>query len=95
MRLVSTQLQLLQADPDTPRVLNGEGIMRLTARDLNTPTLALKTPEQLQAEQRQQQQAQAALNGHAQLQSLAGAAKDGSQALVNASKAGVPMAQAA
>jgi Bacteriophage head to tail connecting protein len=87
MRLVQTQMQLIQADPTTPRVVNGEGILRMTARDLNTPTLALKTPEVLAAEQKAEADAQAQLNGHAQLQSLAQSAKDGSAAVANLAQA--------
>ncbi len=88
MKLVSLQLQLMQADPATPRVLDGEGIMRLAARDLNSPTLALKTPQVLQQEQQAAQEAQAQLNGHAQMQSFAKSAKDGTAAIANLAQAG-------
>jgi hypothetical protein len=95
MRLVQTQLQLMQADPTMPHILDGEGIMRLVGRDLNTPQLALKTPEKLQQEQQAAAEAQAQLNGHQQMQSLAGAAKDGSQAVQNLVAANAQAGQSA
>lgn len=87
MRLVQTQMQLLQADPNMPRVIDGEGVLRLVARDLNTPALALKSPEQLQAEQKAMADAQAQINGHTQMTSMASAAKDASTAALNAAQA--------
>ncbi len=87
MRLVQTQMQLLQADPTMPRVIDGEGVLRLVARDLNTPAVALKSPEVLKAEQDAQAQAQAQLNGHQSMAALASAAKDGSVAALNAAQA--------
>lgn len=83
MRLVQTQMQLMQADPTMPHVVDGEGVLRLAARDLNTPALALKSPQVLAAEQQAQAQAQEQINGHAQLQSLAKTAKDGSAAVAS------------
>jgi hypothetical protein len=87
MRLVQMQLQLIQADPNTPRVVDGEGILRIAARDLNTPTLALKSPERLAQEQQAAAEAQAQLNGHMQMQSLARTAKDGTAAVANLAQA--------
>jgi hypothetical protein len=80
-----------------PHVVDGEGILRIVARDLNTPALALKSPEVLAAEQKAAAYAQAQINGHAQLASMAKSAKDGTAAVANlaqASQAG-PLAQAA
>jgi hypothetical protein len=83
MRLVQTQMMLMQADPNTPKLVDGEGTLRLVARDLNTPALVLKSPEQLRQEQQAAAEAQAQLNGHAQLAQFASAAKDGTAAVKN------------
>ena len=92
-RLVQMTMQLMQVDPSAARTLDTDAILRLTARDLNAPALALKSPEAVQAQLEQEQQAQQELNAHAQISSLAGAAKDGTAAVANlaqAAQAGQP-----
>ncbi len=88
MRLVQTALMLAQADPEAPKTLDVDAILRLTAKDLNTPTAALKSAERVQAEAQARAQAAAEMNAHAQAASLAGAAKDGTQAVKNLATAG-------
>lgn len=87
-RLIARQLQLKQLDQKMPTVLDGEWIMRRTQRDLNAPVNALKSPQVMAQEQEAQAQAEAAMAQHAQLQSMAGAAAQGSQAVKNLADAG-------
>jgi hypothetical protein len=90
-RLIERQGALRQLDQRSPMVLDSEWIMRRSQRDLNAPIGALKSPERMQQEAEQQAQAEAAAAQHAQMQSLAGAAADGSQALKNVADAGQTM----
>jgi hypothetical protein len=94
-RLVQTQLQLIQADPTTPKVLDGEAILRITARDLNAPSMALKTPDQVKAQQQAEQEAQQQLNGHAALANIAGAMRDGGAGVASLAQASQPQRLAA
>lgn len=87
-RLIEQQLLLRQINPESRIFLNEEAIMRLTARDLNTPVDALKSAEQIEAELEADAEAQAALIGAQGMESAAGAAKDGSAALKNLADAG-------
>jgi hypothetical protein len=82
-RLVQTAVLLMQIDPRAARTIDAEAILRLTARDLNAPSVALKSRDQVQAEIAQEQQAAAAAQGAAQLGGIARAAKDGTSALGN------------
>lgn len=94
-RLIQTMQLLRTVDPTAPMILNSEGIMRLTGQDLNTPALALKGPDQVQAEAQQAAEAQQQLNQHMALATGAKALRDGGQgvkALADAS-AGAPQAQ--
>ena len=96
-RLVQTAQLLGTADPNAPRVLDAEAIMRIAARDLNTPAAALKTKEQMQAEREQEAQAQAELNAHTQALAQAKALRDGASGLQSLSAAvgGVPTQEVA
>jgi hypothetical protein len=82
-RLLQRQMQLKQLDPQSPTVVDIEWIMRRTQLDVNAPIGALKSPQRMQMEAQQRAQAEQAAAQHAQLQSLAGAAADGSQAMKN------------
>lgn len=65
------------------QVLNPEGILRLVARDRNAPTPTLNTPDQVAAAAQAQAEVEARLANHQALANVAGAAKDGSDALRN------------
>lgn len=80
-RLIQQQMLLRQADEKAPMILNSEEIMRLTSRDLNAPALALKSPQQIQAEQQAQADAEKAMNQSEVAANVAGAAKDGAGAV--------------
>lgn len=82
-RLVQTALTLGQIDPIAPRILDIEAILRLTGQDLNTPAVALKSPQVVQQEAQAAAEAQAQAQNHAALANVAGAAKDGTAALKN------------
>lgn len=82
-RLIARQMQLRQMDPQSPLILDIEETMRTTGRDLNTPSRLLKSVERLQEEAQARAEAEAQMNQHAALQSVAGAAKDGTAALKN------------
>ena len=87
-RVVQTALGMLQLDPKVGRILDSEAILRLTGRDLNTPVEILKSPDRLAQEDQAAAEAEQAMNAHAQIASLAGAAKDGSAALKNVADVG-------
>lgn len=87
-RLVQTALLLAQVDPETPKILDAEAILRLTGRDLATPAAALKSPAQVEAEQQANAQAQAAAQNAGALQAVGGAAKDITQSVGNLVQAG-------
>lgn len=82
-RLVQMATMLGTVDPAAPRALDGQAILRLTARDLHTPAIALKSPDQVQQEMQAEQQAAAAQAQTGQLAGMARAAKDGSGAVAN------------
>jgi hypothetical protein len=82
-RLIQTAQALGTVDQAAPKVLDADAILRLTARDLHAPAIALKSPEQVQAERQAEQQAQAAMMQEQQLGTVAKAAKDGSAAIGN------------
>ena len=86
-RLVQTQLLLKQVDPNSPLVIDVEAIMRLTGKDLNTPAVALKSPDQMQAEAQAAQQAQAEMNAHAQAGAMADTLQKGTKAIQNLAQA--------
>ena len=80
-RLVQSAMSIAQIDPTVIHTLDADAILRLTAKDLNTPSLALRTPDQVAAIQQQAAQAQQAQAQAAQMQSLASTAKDGAGAV--------------
>lgn len=81
-RVIQMALQFAQAgDMQALQTLDIEAIMRLTGKDLGTPVQILKSADRLAQEKQQAAEAQQAMNGHDQLASLAGSAKDGAQAL--------------
>lgn len=82
-RILQLQQQLRTIDNQSQIVINGEQILRLASRDFNAPVSVLKTSEQLQAEAQQKAEADAAMQNHAAIANLAGAAKDGTGALKN------------
>ena len=82
-RVVQTALTLGQIDPTAPRILDVEAILRLTAEDLNTPAVVLKSPQRVQEEAQAAAQQQSAAQNAQSLESVAGAAKNGTQALQN------------
>lgn len=86
-RLVATAAQLMQIDPSAAQSLDADAILRLTARDLNAPALALKSPARVQQDNQARQDAQAQMNAHAQLANVAGAAKDGGAAVASLAQA--------
>ena len=86
-KLMQTQLELKQIDPNAQMLLDGEAIMRLEAFDTNAPAAALKSPERLKAEgeaaaRMQQQQHEAEMASQ-----LAGAAQQGTGAVSNLAQA--------
>jgi hypothetical protein len=89
-RLMQQQLALRQIDPQCPIVLDMEEIMRLTADDENAPGSALKSPEKMQAEAQQRAEMEQAMQQAQQMESVAGAAKDGGAAVKSLSQAGQP-----
>lgn len=80
-RLIQIATALMQFDPTVKDSVNSDGILRLSADDLNAPAAVLNTPDQVAQFRQQRQQAQAQLNGHTALANVAGAAKDGAGAL--------------
>lgn len=97
-RLMQTQLELKQMDPNTPMVLDAEAIMRIEAEDTNAPIAVLKTRDRMQAEAdaaaKMQQQAHEA----EMAQQIAGAAQKGAgavQGIVGAGQQAQDMRQAA
>ena len=86
-RLVQMAMTLAQVDPAAAKTLDTDAILRLTARDLNAPALALKSPAIVAQQQQAEQEAQQQMNAHAQLQSIAGAAKDGGAAVASLAQA--------
>jgi len=80
-RLLALQQQMRVIDPNGQLIVDPEAIMRLTSRDLNAPAVALKTPEALQQEAQQRADAEKAMAGAQQAEQMAGAAKDGAQAM--------------
>ena len=87
-RLVQTAVGLMQLDPMAAKSIDAEGILRLTARDLNTPAIAMKSAAQVAQERAAQQEAEQAMAQQAQVAGLAKAAKDGSAAVGNLAQAG-------
>lgn len=86
--ILQTQLQMRQIDPQSPIVADFEAILRGKARRHNAPWDTLKSPEQMQQDAEQRQQAEEAMAQHAALANVAKAAKDGSAAVANLSNAG-------
>jgi hypothetical protein len=86
-RLMQQQLALMQINPKAQVQLDDAAIMRLVANDLNAPPEALKSPEVLAQEAQAQAEAEAALNNHAAIANIAGAAKDGTAAMKNVADA--------
>lgn len=76
-RLIARQAQLRQLDPQSPLILDIEYIMRRTQMDTNSPSLALRAPEVIQAEVQQKAEAEQALNNSGTLAAGAKALKDG------------------
>lgn len=79
-QLVQRQVTLRQIDPEAPMIIDSEQILRIDARDLNTPPLALKTAERLRQEfaaklrqAQEQHEAEVAQRGTAAVANLAGA----------------------
>lgn len=89
VRLIQMQGMVTQMDPNAPRLVDSEGIMRLVARDLNSPAAAMKSPEQVQQEQQAAAEAQQQMNAHAAIANVAGAAKDAGGAVEAFTRAGV------
>ena len=89
-RLVQTALSFSQIDPDTPKILDTEAILRMVGKDLATPAAALKSPQQVAEERQAAQQAASAAQNTQALSSVAGALNDGSQAVRNIAQAGGP-----
>lgn len=87
-RLIQIQGMLQQVDPNALRILDSEAIMRLAGRDLNTPALALKSPDQLAQEKQAAAEAQATMNNHMALSNVADAAQSGASAVKNLAQAG-------
>ena len=87
-RVVQTALLLAQVDPDTPKVLDAEQILRITAKDLATPVAILKSPQQVADEKQQAAQAASAAQNQEALANVAGAANDTSMAVRNIAQAG-------
>lgn len=94
-RLIDQAIILRQLDPEGPLTLDLDAVQRLTSRDLNAPAEVLKTPARMQQEAEQRAEAEQALQDHAKLESLAGAAKDGSAAYKNVADAERPSKEAA
>ena len=96
-QLIDMQQRLTALNPTAPvMVLDVEGIMRGTARDLNAPAWTLRTPADMQAEAQANAEAQAAMANHGAIANLAGAAKDAGAAAKNFAVAGAqPPAQEA
>ena len=86
-RVIQTGIGMVQINPGIGKLFDTEAILRLAARDLNTPAAVLKSPERLQAEDQAAAQAQQALNGHMALANTASAAKDGTAAILNLANA--------
>ncbi len=82
-RLVQTAMMLGQVDPAAPKALDTDAILRLTARDLNTPAAALKSRDQMAAEQQAMAQQQQDAAQHAAMANVAASAKDGTAAVKN------------
>jgi len=87
-KVVQTAMSLAQIDPRVPRILDCEAILRLTGKDLNTPAIILKSPEQVAQDDAQQAQLSQAANAHGAIANLAGVAKDGTAAIKNLAQAG-------
>jgi len=83
MRLLQLTQMVQPIDQNVGAVIDGEAIVRAGARILNTPPSLVKTPDQVQAEQQQAAEVQAAMAAHMSAQSMAGTAKDASQAAKN------------
>lgn len=80
-RLIQQQLILKQLNPDAPDIIDHEGVMRLTSRDLNAPAIALKSTDALAAENQARADAQQQLQQGDALVNAAGALKDGAGAV--------------
>lgn len=85
-RLLALQQQIKTMAPNSPDIVDYEAYMRLSAMDLNAPAVLLKTPQRMQQEAQAAAQAQQEINQHEAAANLAGAAKDGSQAVKNLSE---------
>lgn len=86
-RLVQMAVTMIQLNPAAAQSLDTDEILRIAARNLNTPARVLKTPERIAAEQQAAAHANAIMNAHAQMANVAGAAKDGSAAVANLAQA--------
>jgi hypothetical protein len=82
-KLIERQMVLKQMDPQSPMILDIEWIMRRTQLDLNAPVAALKSPERMQAEMEAQAQAQQQQQQAQTMETMAGAANQGAQAVGN------------
>ena len=87
-RLMEKQMIMLQMNPRSPMVMDGDAVMRLYAKDLNAPAGALKTPEQMQAEAQAQAQAEQQMMQAKQAETEASAAESGANALATAAGIG-------
>ncbi|HEV2673387.1 MAG TPA: portal protein [Aliidongia sp.] len=87
-RLMQTQAAILQMNPKAQVVIDSEAIMRITGRDLNAPVAALRSADDLAQERQAQQDAEQALQQHAAIANLAGAAKNGAGAVQSLASAG-------
>lgn len=82
-QVVQMQAQLRQMDPNGQLIIDKEMCMRITARDRNAPAGLLRSPKVLADERQQQAEQQQAMQQHEAAANLAGAAKDGTEALGN------------
>jgi hypothetical protein len=82
-RLMAVQMQIKQADPNSPTIMDYEQVMRITGKDLNAPTIVLKSAEQLAQEAAAQQQMIAQQHQAEMRATDASAMKDGTGAAKN------------
>lgn len=86
-RLIALAQSMMPINPQAGQALDTDAILRIAAKDLNTPVAAVKSADQLAQERQAAAEAQQQINQHMQLQSLAGTAKDGTAALKNLAQA--------
>lgn len=82
-RLLQLQSEIRQLDPQGILVIDPEAVMRIAQRDWNAPAGTLKSPERLQQETQSRAEAEQAMARVNQIESAAGAAKDGTAAIKN------------